>query len=338
DDARSLDVSGKGIAFEAWVNAARPNGVIMARGGGARGVSLQVKGGKPVFHVREGGTLHTHEADRRIDGRWAHVIVAVTADGTLRIYVDGEPVAEAAGRTTLRENPKEGVSIGDDAGSDVANYGRAPVLTGIIDEVRMYLGNMTDEFAAERFADNDAAPPEGLSLALACSFDGGNLADASPHKFAGVNAGAKSTGGRYGEGMQFAGGGGGGGGGPQNRSFVEWRWAQDVPVYVRSMVKAGETLFVCGPPDLINEEQTLEQIIAGQKAVEAQLVQQDEALKGAEGSLLLAVDTRTGKTLATYDVDALPSWDAMAAARGSLFLTTTDGRVLSWRGQSEGEK
>jgi outer membrane protein assembly factor BamB len=334
DDARSLDVSGKGIAFEAWVNAARPNGVIMARGGAARGVALQIKAGKPVFHVREGGQLHTLEADRRIVGRWAHVIGAVTADGTLKVYVDGDPVAEMTGKTTLRQNPREGVSIGDDAGSDVADYGRASVLTGIIDEARMYVGDMTDEFAAERFADNDAAPPGGLSLALACSFDGGKIADASPHRFAGVNAGANSTGGRYGEGMQFAGGagGGGGGGGPQNRSFVEWGWAQDVPVYVRSMVKAGETLFVCGPPDLINEEQTLEQIIAGQKAVEAQLVQQDEALKGAEGSLLLAVDTRTGKTLATYDVDALPSWDAMAAAGGSLFLTTMDGRVLSWRG------
>src|SRR5690606_7456283 len=256
DDARSLDVSGQGIACEAWVKAARPNGVIMARGGGARGVSLRVKGGKPAFHVREGGRLHTVEADKAIVGRWAHVVGAVTADGTLKMYVDGEVVAERAGGTTLQQSPKEGVSIGDDAGSDVADYGRAAVLTGIIDEARMYLGEMSDEYAAARFADNDAAPPEGLSLALACSFDGGRLADASPHKFAGANAGAKSAPGRFGEGMQFA--GGGGGGGQSGNSFVKWEWAQDVPVYVRSMVKAGDTLFVCGPPDLINEEQTLE--------------------------------------------------------------------------------
>src|SRR5690606_16507439 len=239
-------------------------------------------------------------------------------------------VAERAGGTTLQQSPKEGVSIGDDAGSDVADYGRAAVLTGIIDEARMYLGEMSDEYAAARFADNDAAPPEGLSLALACSFDGGRLADASPHKFAGANAGAKSAPGRFGEGMQFA--GGGGGGGQSGNSFVKWEWAQDVPVYVRSMVKAGDTLFVCGPPDLINEEQTLEQIIGGQRAVEAQLAEQDEALQGAKGSLLLAVDTRTGKMLATYDVDALPSWDATAAAGGSLFLSTIDGRLICWHG------
>jgi hypothetical protein len=97
------------------------------------------------------------------------------------------------------------------------------------------------------------------------------------------------------------------------------------------MVKADDTLFVCGPPDIIDEEQTLEQIMAGQKAVQQQLSEQDAALKGASGSVLMAVSTKNGKTLATYDVDALPTWDGMVTAEDGLFLSTTDGRVICWR-------
>ena len=51
-------------------------------------------------------------------------------------------------------------------------------------------------------------------------------------------------------------------------------------------------------------------------------------LEGTEGALLWAVATADGKRLAEYKLDAMPAFDSMAAARGRLYLSTTDGRVL----------
>ena len=327
EGAKDVDIDGQPLAIEAWVNAQKPNGVIAARGGGTRGVALILRGGKPALLVREEKTLTEAVATKSVIGRWAHVIGALGTDGTLKVYVDGQLAATKEGGQLLSADPNEGLSIGGDDGSTVGTYRNNGPLTGALDEVRLYVGEMTNEFAAERFADPEAAAPEGISVALACSFDDGTPADSSENGLKGENLGAKSARGRHGKGMQFV----GGGNSQTSRSFVKWRWAEDVPLYVRSMVKADKTLFVCGPPDVIDEEQTLEQIMAGQKAVQKQLSEQDAALKGASGSVMLAVSTKNGKTLARYDVDALPTWDGMAAAEDGLFLSTTDGRVICWR-------
>ena len=94
------------------------------------------------------------------------------------------------------------------------------------------------------------------------------------------------------------------------------------------MTKAGTTLFVAGPPDLVDEEQSFRLLVGGAKKVQKTLARQDAALKGAEGGILLAVSTTDGKTIGRIQLDALPTWDGMAAARGRLYLSTTDGRVL----------
>ena len=43
-------------------------------------------------------------------------------------------------------------------------------------------------------------------------------------------------------------------------SLVKPKWTQDVPIYVRGMVLAGPNLFIVGPPDMIDEEKTFEQL------------------------------------------------------------------------------
>jgi len=45
------------------------------------------------------------------------------------------------------------------------------------------------------------------------------------------------------------------------------------------------------------------------------------------GALLWAVSAVDGKRLAQLELDALPVWDGMAAAKGRLYLTTADGSV-----------
>ena len=54
-------------------------------------------------------------------------------------------------------------------------------------------------------------------------------------------------------------------------------------------------------------------------------------MQGSEGGLLRAISAADGKTIGHFQLDGLPSWDGMAAARGRLFLSTTDARVISLR-------
>ncbi|MFQ6131159.1 MAG: PQQ-binding-like beta-propeller repeat protein [Armatimonadota bacterium] len=106
-------------------------------------------------------------------------------------------------------------------------------------------------------------------------------------------------------------------------------WAQDVPVLVRAMVLAGEALFIAGPPDLVDEGQSLGAF--DQADVQRQLARQAAALEGSEGALLWAVSTH-GEKLTEQRLDSVPVFDGMAAANGRLYLATIDGKVLCYGG------
>lgn len=112
-------------------------------------------------------------------------------------------------------------------------------------------------------------------------------------------------------------------------SFVKHHWTQDVPLLVRAMVKAGDTLFIAGPPDLIDEEETFKRITARDTKVQTVLAEQNAALEGANGALLRAVSAKDGSKLAERKLASLPTWDGMASANGRLYVTTTDGTVIS---------
>lgn len=102
-------------------------------------------------------------------------------------------------------------------------------------------------------------------------------------------------------------------------------WSEDLPLYVRAMVLADRTLFVAGPPDVVDEEAAARRIKTPE--IQARLAEQSGALQGKRGALLWAVSATEGKKLAEYRLDFPPTWDGLAAAGGQLFLTTIDGRV-----------
>jgi hypothetical protein len=121
-----------------------------------------------------------------------------------------------------------------------------------------------------------------------------------------------------------------GGGNKNNRqgnSLVKPKWANDVPIYVRAMVLSGPNLFVAGPPDMIDEEQTFELISKSDPNVEKLLSEQDDALLGKQGAMLIGVDIATGTIQNNIPLEALPAWDGMAGANGRLFLSTLDGKI-----------
>ena len=110
-------------------------------------------------------------------------------------------------------------------------------------------------------------------------------------------------------------------------SYVQRDWDRQVPLFAQGMVLAGDTLLVAGPPDIMDEEYTFERIMEKDKEIDKVLERQDAALKGAAGGKLLSVSVSSGEQNQELKLDALPVWDGMAVADGSLFVATKDGKV-----------
>ena len=111
-----------------------------------------------------------------------------------------------------------------------------------------------------------------------------------------------------------------------DQSALSFKWKVDKPdIQVRALVVAGKTLFVAGPPDVVDEEKAF--FTMNNSETIARLKEQNELLKGKDGARLWAVSTRDGKRLAEYRLDSLPVWDGMIAADSRLYLTTMNGEV-----------
>lgn len=111
---------------------------------------------------------------------------------------------------------------------------------------------------------------------------------------------------------------------PKDR--IAFDWTEDVPILVRAMVLAKDTLFIAGAPDVVDEEQSLQTF--DQAATQKQLARQLAAYEGSEGAILWAASVVDGRKLAAHKLESMPVFDGMAAAGGSLYMTTTDGKVL----------
>ncbi len=115
-------------------------------------------------------------------------------------------------------------------------------------------------------------------------------------------------------------------------SAAGFKWRKEgLPLHVRAMVLAGKTLFIAGPPDVVDEKQAFSR--PDDAAVQTKLREQAAALEGRKGALLWAVSAADGKKLGEYRLESPPVWDGMAAANGRLYLSTMDGRVLCYAGR-----
>mgnify|MGYP003662969561 CR=1 FL=1 len=323
----SMNPKGKPITIEAWVTATKPLGVIVARGGPTAGFALTLKGGKPEFHVRTDSKLSTITGDKRIVGGWHHVVGVLDTDKSMKLYVDGELADSGTAPGLLSTDPVQGLDIGADGKTAVGPY-RSPLpLNGAVDEVRLYFEAADAERIAKRYRDGSEISSDAV---LAVSFDDGTARDHSVHRNSGTIDGGKPVEGKFGKAIQFSSRKRAGGNSTTKPgdSLVKPKWAQDVPIYVRGMVLGGSTLFIVGPPDTINEEETFQKLTESDPEVQKLLDRQDAALEGSDGSSLLSVNIDTGEIENEVKLDALPTWDGLAGANGSLFLTTLDGSVI----------
>jgi hypothetical protein len=253
-------------------------------------------------------------------------------DLSMRLFVDGKPSGQSKAPSLLKTDPKQGMQIGADDGSSVGEYKSPYSFKGLIDEVRLYFGELSPEEIAASVTDPTEAPAANATMVLACSFDDGTANDQSGLDNHGTidNYDVKpAANGVSGKAMRFP----GGGNAKKKRttgSIVKYHWTEDIPLLARAMAKTGDTLVAAGPPDLINEEETFVKLTEGDEEVEKLLAEQDAALLGDQGAILWAVSAEDGARKAELKLPSLPVWDGIAIANGCLFIATTDGKVLCY--------
>jgi outer membrane protein assembly factor BamB len=320
-----LDPAGKALTVAAWVLAEKPGGVILAQGGGSQGYVLYLENGRPHFGVRANQEFAAAGARGKVVGRWTHVAGVLTTDKKLRIYVNGERAAQARAPGLVGTNPAEAMEIGVDEGSAVGGYAGTPGFQGVIDEVRVYHRALADGDIRRHASQDRAARADAADLVLSYSFEDGQAADASGRDNHGSVVGATVAKGRTGKALRFTGKTG------SNANFtVEHSWTKDVPLLARAMVLADKVLFIAGPPDLIDEEQTFKRI--GDPAVRPHLEEQAAAFAGNKGALLMAVSAGDGEEMGRWPLSSPPVFDGMAVAGGRLYITMMDGHVRCFRG------
>ena len=167
-------------------------------------------------------------------------------------------------------------------------------------------------------------------LVLHLPLESGKANDASGKKNGGTVVGAKAAGGKLGQGLQFV-GRVPGQDSIGNRVHV---WSHQIPILVRAMAAAGDTLFVAGPEDLLDEPAALKTF--DESATRGRIADQDAALLGQSGGILRAVSCADGTTRFEQRLDTIPVWDGVAVADGFVFMAGVDGAVRCLGGRNSG--
>ncbi|NNE92038.1 MAG: PQQ-binding-like beta-propeller repeat protein [Verrucomicrobiales bacterium] len=333
---KTLDPSLKPLAVGAWVKPTNKEGAIAVHGGPAIGYGLTMRKGVPRFLYRSSEEkLFAAVAKEAIPmGEWTHLFGQITADKKLELYVNGKLVGTGKSDAFITKSPAQGLQVGTDDGTALGAYKSKLPFKGVIDEVFVFHGTATAEEVAARFKNPTDAPlPENTSPVVIADFNKGDASDQSGNTNTGRLIGVKKIAeGKVGGAFEFSGKAGGYTGGKQGGTLVKHHWTKEVPLLARAMVLADRTIFVAGPRDLFNENETWKQIAEDDPKVQKILAEQDALMEGNEG-VLRAVSADTGETITEIKIDALPRWDGMAAAGGKLFMSTKDGRVIAIAGE-----
>jgi len=119
---------------------------------------------------------------------------------------------------------------------------------------------------------------------------------------------------------------------PTSTSRVTYRWSRDAELRVKSMVVAGDRLYIAGPPAIINEAAAyINPFVAETRR---KLEEQTAALRGGRGGVLQVVAVKDGTESEEMELDYLPAFDGMAAAEGRLFVAAEDGKLVCYEGIS----
>ncbi len=153
---QNLNPSLKPLTVGAWVKPATKNGAVISRGGASLGYMLSIDNGRPAFAIRSNGVLKRVVADQALTlNEPAHLVGLLDKEGRLRLYVNGDQVAEGPGHF-VGSNPSDGLSVGADAGSKVGSQSGNLEFEGALRDIRVYWGVL----GSQRIKDWAAKAPE----------------------------------------------------------------------------------------------------------------------------------------------------------------------------------
>jgi len=108
---------------------------------------------------------------------------------------------------------------------------------------------------------------------------------------------------------------------------VVHQWTRDLPLFARAMLLSGNTLYLAGPADNIDEVA----VFKNARQFGNELAEQAEAFEGKRGGLLWIVDAETGEKRKELKLDTVPVFDGMSAAGKRLFMSMKDGSLSCYR-------
>ena len=94
-------------------------------------------------------------------------------------------------------------------------------------------------------------------------------------------------------------------------------WHHWIPVRVQAMALAGDKLFVCGPPDTLDDQDPL------------------AAFEGRLGSELWVMSAEDGQVLEKVHLDEAVQFDGMSVANGRLLIATQNGQLICLGGNEQ---
>jgi len=140
-----LDSSSKPFTTGAWCKPESGDGVLISQGGGSHGFAIYLRNGMPHFAVRSGGTLAMAAGTEKLpEGEWVHLSGMLMARGEIVLRVNGKEVAKAKS-AAIAAKPFDKMEVGDDSSNRVSDYGTATAWQGLIEDVRLYWGELDVE-------------------------------------------------------------------------------------------------------------------------------------------------------------------------------------------------
>jgi hypothetical protein len=350
-----LPVGNTALTIEMWILPDGRDGTLAQHGGGRMGYLLALQDGRPGFSIRtKPETVFTAEAQKPLDEGWHHLAAVLTDGGIIRLFVDGQPAAEQKIQGLITGQPALGLQLGAANNSQVSTFGKGAPYTGLIDQFAVFSRALSESEIVDH-ATSANAIKTAKGARLVATFDNGNARDESGNGNDGVLSGVETGKGKVAAALWFQRAGGkesalargkrkpgapnvsanapapdAKSATPNKGSFVQHNWAHPVPVLLRAMAMGGKSVFVSGPPDMIDEEYAFEKMAQKDASVLEQLKEQDEALDGKRGASLFAVSTETGRMGSEIRLKSPPVWDGMAVAQGRLYMATVDGKVICY--------
>lgn len=132
------DLQKREITITADFDAPKGDGVILAQGGTAHGISLSILDGKLVFFLRGAGDVTRVDLPGPFEGA-VQAKAVLAKDGKVTLSAAGKEATATRGGLLAR-NPVDGLSVGDDSGPAVGPYETATPFPGTIRSVRIELG------------------------------------------------------------------------------------------------------------------------------------------------------------------------------------------------------